>query len=42
MVRRALMADVSEEQVRCRPSLGWMDGVKMALNCRGMPVEASR
>ena len=29
-------------QVRGRPRLGWMDGVKMALGSRGMTVEAAR
>ena len=36
------MAEVSEEWVRGRPRLGWMDGVKAALGNRGMTVEASR
>ena len=29
MARRVLVAEVSGGQVRGRPSLGWMDGVKM-------------
>ena len=28
---RVLMAEVSEGQVRWRPRIGWMDGVKVAL-----------
>ena len=40
MARRVLMAEVSGEWVRGRPSLGWMDGVKVALGNRGMTVDA--
>ena len=40
--RRVLMAEVSEERVRGRPRLGWMDSVNVALRNRGMPVEAAR
>ena len=42
MVRRVLMAEVSGGLVRGRPRLGWMDGVKIALDNRGMTVEAAR
>ena len=42
MARRVLMAEISEGRVRGRPRLGWMDGVKMTLDNRGMTVEASR
>ena len=42
MARRVLMAEVSGVRVRGRPRLGWMDGVKVALNYRGMTVEATR
>ena len=42
MVRKVLMAEVSEGRVRGRPRLGWMDGVKVALGNRGMTVEAVR
>ena len=42
MARRVLMAEVSGGRVRGRPSLGWMDGVKVALGNRGMTVEATR
>ena len=38
MARRALMAEVSGGRVRGRPRLGWMDGVKVALDNRGMTV----
>ena len=38
MARRVLMAEVSGGRVRGRPSLGWMDGVKVALSNRGMTV----
>ena len=31
MARRVLMIEVSGGQVRGRPRLGWMDGVKVAL-----------
>ena len=42
MARRVLMAEVSGGQVRMRPRLGWMDGVKVALGNRGMTAEAAR
>ena len=42
IARRVLMAEVSGGPVRGRPKLGWMDGVKVALGNRGMPVEAER
>ena len=42
MARRVLMAEVSGGRVRVRPTLGWMDGVKVALGNRGMTVEAAR
>ena len=42
MARRVLIADVSGGLVRGRPRLGWMNGVKDALGCRGMAVEAAR
>ena len=41
MARRVLTADVSLEQVRRRPRLGWMDGVKVALGNRGITAEAT-
>ena len=40
MARRVQMAEVSENWVRGRPGLVWMDGVKVALGIRGMTVEA--
>ena len=36
------MAEVSGGRVRGRPRLSWIDGMKMALGNRGMPVEAAR
>ena len=36
------MAEVSGGRVRGRPMLGWMDDVKVALDNRGMTVEAAR
>ena len=36
------MAEVSGGRVRGRPRLGWMDGVKVALGNRVMPVEAAQ
>ena len=42
MARGVLMAEVSGGQVRGRPRLGWMDGVKVALGNREMMVEAAR
>ena len=42
MASRVLMAEVSGGQVRGRPRLGWMDGVKVALGNKGMAVEAAR
>ena len=41
MAKRVLMAEVSGWQVRGRPRLGWMDGVKVAFGNRGMTVEAA-
>ena len=34
MARRVLMAEVSGGRVRGKPRLGWMDGVKVALDNR--------
>ena len=42
MARRVLMAVVSGGRVRGRQRLGWMDGVKVTLDSRGMMVEAAR
>ena len=42
MDRMVLMAEVGGGRVRGRPSLGWMDGVKVALGNGGMTVEAAR
>ena len=42
LARRVLMAEVSGGRVRGRPRLGWMDGVKVALDNRGVTVEAAR
>ena len=42
MDRRVLMVEVSGGQVRGSKRLGWMDGVKVALDNRGMMVEATR
>ena len=42
MARRVLIAEASGGRVRGRPRLGWMDGVKVALDNRGMTVEAAR
>ena len=42
MARRVLMAEVSGGGVRGRPRLGWMNDVKVALDNRGMTVEAAR
>ena len=42
MARRVLMAEVSGKRVRGRPSLGWMDGVNVALGNRGTTVKAAR
>ena len=42
MARRVLMAEVSGGQVRGRPRLGWMDGVKVALGNRGITVDNAR
>ena len=41
MATRVLMAEVSEERVQGRPTLGWMDGVKVALGNGGMAVKAA-
>ena len=42
MARMVLMAEVSGEQARLRPRLGWIDGVEVALGNRGMTVETAR
>ena len=42
MARRVLMAEMSEGRVWGRPTLGWMDGVKEALGCSRMTVDAAR
>ena len=42
MARRVLTVEVSGLRVRGRPTLGCMDGVKVALGNRGMKVEAAR
>ena len=36
------MADIGGGRIRGRPRLGCMDGVKMALGSREMPVGAAR
>ena len=41
LARRVLMTEASGGRVRGRPRLGWMDGVKVALDNRGMTVEAA-
>ena len=41
IARRVLMAELSGGQVRGRPRLGWMDGVKVAFGNRGITVEAA-
>ena len=38
LTKRVLNASVSGRNVRGRPKYGWMDGVKKALNDRGMNV----
>ena len=42
MARMVLMAEVSGGRVRGRAMLGWMNGVKVVLENRGMMVEAAR
>ena len=42
MARRVLMEEVSGGGVRGRPRLGRMDGVKVAMDNRGLTVEARR
>ena len=42
MARRVLMAKVSGGRIRGRPTLGWMDGEKVALGNRVITVEAAR
>ena len=41
LARRVLMVEVSGGRVRGRLRLGWMDGVMVALENRGMTVEAA-
>ena len=40
--RKVLMTNVTGGRVRGRSRLAWVDGVKVALGCRGMTVEAGR
>ena len=42
MARRVLIAEVSGGRVRGRPRLSWMDGVKVAIDNKGMTVEVAR
>ena len=42
MAKRVLMAEVNGGRVRGRPRLGWMDGVKVALDSIRTTVEAAR
>ena len=42
MARRVLLVEVSGGWVQGRPRLCWMDGVKVALDNRGMTVEAEQ
>ena len=42
MSRRVLMVEVSGGQVRGRPRLGRMDGVKVVFGNRGMIMEAAQ
>ena len=42
MGRRVLMAEESAGRVQWRPRLGWIDGVKVALDNKGMTAEAAR
>ena len=42
MATRVFMAEESGVRVRGRPTLGWMDGVKVAFGNSGMTVEAAR
>ena len=42
MAKRVLIAEASGGQVRGRPRLSWMDGVKVSLGNRLMTLEATR
>ena len=42
MARRVLMTEVSRGRVRGCPSIGTMNGVKVALGNRGITVKATR
>ena len=42
MARRVLMAEVSRWRLRGSPRLGFMDGVKVVFDNRGMTVVATR
>ena len=42
VVKRITGSDVRGERPRGRPRMGWMDGVKRALDARGMSVEQGR
>ena len=42
MARRGLMAAVSGGRVRGRPMIGWMNGVTVALDNRGMTMKDAR
>ena len=42
MAKMVLMVEVSGGRERGRPRLGWMDGVTVALDYKGMMVEARK
>ena len=42
LVKRIIRSDAMGERPRGRPRMGWMDGVKRALDERGMSVERGR
>ena len=42
LVKRITRSDVRGVRPRGRPHMGWIDGVKRALDARGMSVEQGR
>ena len=42
MVKRVMNSSMSGRRLRGRPKFGWMNGVKRAVNARGMTIEDVR
>ena len=42
LTKKVMNSKVDGRNVRCRPRFGWMDGVKKALNDRGLDVREAK